>query len=401
MYTPARNVYRSLPVLLIISRLMLIIALPLEGLRGYGDFVHFFRLAGMGIPYVNYWVEFPPIFPFFSSLLYQFAGGREHIYDYMLAISLSIAQAISLGIFIRLVEKIYAQNQAQTRIWIYFSVLLGLSYGWWYFDPLAELAMMLGLYWTLEGKSGRAGFAIGIGALIKLFPALLLPMVWRAQTLKRALVVSGISLGLIFGTYGGLYLFAPEMTAASIRSQSSKGSWETVWALIDGNFQTGNFGPESERFDPRTATTPRGNPPRIPTGLVLVPFLLIGLWAFWRARLEDVRQAIAFMGITWGLFLLWSPGWSPQWVLYLIPIVLMTLPDREAILMALSLVIINLLEWPVLLSRGYTLGLWLTIPVRALLFVLMTILWSGMAHSSKGKGLSRNTIWIGTNSSRE
>jgi len=387
MHILPRNAYWTLPILLIISRLMLVIALPLEGLRGYGDFVHFYRLAGMGIPYVNYWVEFPPIFPFFSSLLFQFAGGREHIFDYLLVISLSITQAISLAIFIRLVEKIYAQNQAQTRTWLYFSILVGLSYGWWYFDPLAELAVMLGLYWTLEGKTSRAGVAIGIGALIKLFPALLLPMVWRTQPLKRALVISGISLGLVFGTYAGLYILAPEMTAASIRSQSSKGSWETIWALVDGNFQTGNFGPESERFDPLTATLPRGNPPKIQPWLALIPFLLIGLWAFWRARLENARQAIAFLGITWGLFLLWSPGWSPQWVLYLIPIVLLTLPQREAALMALSLVFINLLEWPVLLSRGYTFGLWLTIPVRTVLFILMIVLCFGMTVRSKGKGL--------------
>jgi hypothetical protein len=49
------------------------------------------------------------------------------------------------------------------------------------------------------------------------------------------------------------------------------------------------------------------------------------------------------------------------------------LPVREAVLMALALVFINLLEWPLLLSRGYNWGLWITIPVRALLLVLLAV----------------------------
>jgi hypothetical protein len=71
--------------------------------------------------------------------------------------------------------------------------------------------------------------------------------------------------------------------------------------------------------------------------------------------------------------LLWSPGWSPQWVLYLLPIILLVLPEREALLLSLALVLINLLEWPLLLSRGYNWGLWLTIPGRALLLALLAV----------------------------
>ena len=35
------------------------------------------------------------------------------------------------------------------------------------------------------------------------------------------------------------------------------------------------------------------------------------------------RSAIAFLGVTWCLFLIWSPGYSPQWVLYLLPLILL------------------------------------------------------------------------------
>ena len=41
--------------------------------------------------------------------------------------------------------------------------------------------------------------------------------------------------------------------------------------------------------------------------------------------------------------------------------------------MAIVLVLINLLEWPVLLSRGYFSSLWFLIPVRTLILALLGI----------------------------
>jgi hypothetical protein len=62
-------------------------------------------------------------------------------------------------------------------------------------------------------------------------------------------------------------------------------------------------------------------------------------------------------------------------VLYLIPFILLTLDERHAILMSFILILVNLLEWPVLLSRGYSWGLMLTIPIRTLVMFLLAWLW--------------------------
>jgi len=43
--------------------------------------------------------------------------------------------------------------------------------------------------------------------------------------------------------------------------------------------------------------------------------------------------------------------------------------------MTIILILVNILEWPVLLSRGYQWGLWLTIPLRTLVMLLLTWLW--------------------------
>jgi hypothetical protein len=365
--------FKSLPLLFLASRFILLLSMSVEGLRGYGDFIHFYRLGRMGLPFLDLWVEFPPLFPFLSTLLAQLAGERQHVYDYLLVILLTLFDAGNIILFARLSGRVYARGSGWLRALAYTVILIPLAYGWWFFDPISVFFMLLGLYWLLAGRDYHAGVAIGLGALTKWFPALILPLVWKLRPVKQALKISAFSVGWVILVYAGLYTASPSLTFASLSSQGSKGSWETVWALLDGNLQTGNFGPEAERFDAGAARLPRGEPARLPSWLTLIPFVVLGAWLWWKAHLQDDRGAVAFLGLTWCIFLLWSPGWSPQWVLYLLPLILLALPEREALLLSLALVLINLLEWPVMLSRGYNWGLWLTIPVRTVLIVLLAV----------------------------
>jgi hypothetical protein len=362
---------------------MMIITFPLDGIYGLGDIQHFYNLAQMGWPFLDYWVEFPPIFPFLSSLLYQLAGIREHIYVYSLVIILSVVQAVTIYVFIKLCELIYQGMAAVWRIFLYTLITLGLAYGWWYFDPIAVLFTLLGIYFVITGRDTLAGCALAAGILVKFFPLLVIPALWRFRPVKRAFKITLIAIGLAASVYIGLYIISPGNTAASLGSQLNKGSWETVWALIDGNYNTGNFGPLKERLDPEFAFNLQGNPARVSPTITLIVFLLVGVWLFYRARLDEPVRLIAFIGLTWCIFLLWSPGWSPQWVLYLIPLILLTLGERDAILVSFFLILVNLLEWPVLLSRGYQWGLMLTIPLRTLVLLLLAWLWYQQIFSKR------------------
>jgi hypothetical protein len=356
-----------------VIRLILFMAMPLEGLQGYGDLKHFFNLTQLGVPFFDFWVEFPPLFPFLSWALASFAGGQEHVYSGLLVMVLSLAQMGSLGLFIRFAGRLYSEEDGFRKGWVYFAVLVGLSYGWWYFDPLAVFFMLVGLGWVLEGRDVPAGLAIATGTLTKLFPILILPIIWRYRSRLSALKITVLSLGVTALVFGILYAASPEMTSASLRSQVNKGSWETVWALVDGNFHTGNFGPESQRYDPKAVVLAQGFSAKIPPWVTLIIFGALGAWFFRKWKSENEGQAVAFLGLTWVVFLLWSPGYSPQWTLYLLPLILLALPEQEAFLMAVTLVFLNLLEWPVLLSRGYFAGLWLTVPLRTILLILLMI----------------------------
>jgi hypothetical protein len=88
---------------------------------------------------------------------------------------------------------------------------------------------------------------------------------------------------------------------------------------------------------------------------------------------------VAFVCLTLVIFLLWSKGWSPQWQVFLFPLVLLALPYRQALLFVLTLSAVNLAEWPVLLSRGMNEWLYLTVSLRTGLLLLLAVsLWRRM-----------------------
>lgn len=375
---------RKLPLLVaggaFLARFFILLALPPESLRGYGDFLNYYFPAELpGWPYLHYWSEYPPVFPFLSSVLYRITGGQEHIYTYLLAFLLILADAGSAALFTRLVMRVYTFEQVVLRSVAYLLVLISLPYGWWYLDPLVVFLMLLGLNWILDGKALRGAAVLGLGVATKFFPGLALLAAWRRYSWKKLAGLAVLAVAPILVLYLVLWLASPAFTVASIHSQASKGSWESAWALLDGNLRTGNFGAVIERLDPSTAVQTRGAPARIPPALSILVFAGVGLFGLLRVRpplgqMEPLpRQSLGLVGFAWGLFALWSPGWSPQWVLYLLPLILLALPGRQAVLLVVTLILVNLLEWPVLLSRGYFTGLWITIPLRTVLLGVMTL----------------------------
>ena len=372
----------DLAAIFVLIRFILFVTIPYEGIQGYGDFLHFFNMARLGAPFIDFWVEFPPLFPFLSEILEMFASGRAHTYGYLLILLLTVVQAGNLVLVSTFASKMYTQAKARKIGLVYLALIVGLPYGWWYFDVVVVFWMLLGLKYIFEESGIKAGFAIGLGMLTKWFPVLLIAEVWRRRSVKFAIVTTITALLLVVLVLGMLMLTSPDMTEASLRSQLSKGSWETVWALIDGNYSTGNFGPEIERYDPALATISRRAPAVVPP---LVTFLLfggIGIYLMYRVRGKEMITGVAFIGATWSLFLLWSPGWSPQWILYLLPLVLLAIPFQRAVMISLSLVLISVLEWPILLSRGMFDLMWVPVMLRTFIIILIFVEMARIAISS-------------------
>jgi len=369
---------------LVFARLLTVLTLPLPGLHGYGDMPWFYAVAGLdGWPYLHTWAEFPPIFPFLAELIYRLTGGSEAAFTYALILVFTLADLGSLWVIGRLARCLHDPLRALMRQLIAGLILILLPYAWWYFDPLAVFCMLLGLDLLLDGKAARGGLALGLGMLIKFFPAIGLVLAWRILTPRRAALTTVITLGAAGVVFAGLWAISPEFTRASLASQASKGSWETIWALLDGNYNTGLFGVLTERYDPSAAYLSQYNPATVSPLVVMAGSGLVGLVGFLRARRESFLAGISLVGLAWCLFLIASPGWSPQWVLYLLPLILLAFPLRIAALLAVVMILVNVAEWPVALAHGRPDVLAITIILRTLLLALMAVLFYRQVRSGE------------------
>ncbi|MBE0690742.1 MAG: hypothetical protein IH587_11540, partial [Anaerolineae bacterium] len=182
-------------------------------------------------------------------------------------------------------------------------------------------------------------------------PALLIGVVWRFRQTRSALRFTAIVLGGFGIIYGLLLAQNAQMTLPSLTAQFGKASYGTVWALIDGNYRTGNFGLIEDRLDPAKAGELQGNPAVIPGWLRLAGAAAAGAVIYVRTRRFDARGLVAFVAITLLIFFLQAQGWSTQWQAQIIPLVLLALPTRNVILALVLLSLTAFAEYPFLFIR--------------------------------------------------
>jgi hypothetical protein len=385
-------------VLFAAFRLMMLVTFPADNLTLFGDYPYYYELATYSDqgywPFIHYWSEYPPLFPFLSVGLYRltrlFNGGYP-AFVYLMGLVMTACSTGNLVLFLRLAQRLHDEQQVVRLGWVYSLLFVPLIFGWWNFDAITTLTCLLALELLLSGRELASAAVVGLGAMVKLVPLLVFPAVVRTRSWRRWLIYGLVIAAVIAVIAVPLLIAGGPMALASFASPGGWSSWETVWALIDGNLRTGLLGAPSEHFDVSKATTPVGNPARVPEWLRLVAFGLLYGWLFWKANgveyngvergangvvpnaRESPRKLIAFIAMTFVVFFLWSKGWSPQWQTLLFPLLLLVLPLRRSVLFILVLSFVNLAEWPVFLSRGMNQYLYLTVPLRTILLILLLI----------------------------
>lgn len=373
--------YLLIVVLFVALRLMILATFPADNLTLYGDYIYYYELAAYSdqgyLPFIHYWSEYPPVFPFLSVGVYQLAhlfGGSYRVYVYLMGLLMLAFNTGSLVLFLRLARRLHGDGTAERLGWVYSVLFVPLIYTWWNFDALTAFSLLLALELLLCGRERWSAVAMGVGALIKLVPLLAFPAVVRVLPGHRWLIY-GLVVMVVIGVVAlPLLLVGGPVALTSFRSPANWSSWQTVWALLDGNLHTGLLGASADHFDLAKATTSVGNPARIPEWTRLVVFGLLYAVVFWKARLrESPRRLVAFVCLTFVLFFLWSKGWSPQWQTLLFPLLLLVLPLQRGVLFILALSFVNIAEWPVLLSRGLNEWLYLTVLLRTAIFALLLV----------------------------
>lgn len=159
----------------------------------------------------------------------------------------------------------------------------------------------------------------------------------------RSLALYG---AILVATVGAIalpfYRLNPDLILAPQQITAARPPWETVYALIDGYYDYGVI-----PLDMRDLSwTPTAAPPtRIPWLWVTGLFGLV--YAFFYTRPLDwgaPRQTLAFAGFTLSLFLLWSKGYSPQWLGWPLYFIALLLPNLRGVLYAVILDGVNIIE---------------------------------------------------------
>lgn len=356
--------FRLLLILFVSFRLMMLMVyqpLVLDGVeRGVtagGDFGTYYQLGLLTtegrLPFRDWWSEFPPIPAYMVTLFIQ-TDGQEPSYS-VFATALGLAMLVFETGNLILVHKIgmrlHSVSIGQTLAWIYAMLLAPAVFIWWNFEPMVAFWLLLGLLLLIDNRDTSSAVAAAIGALTKFTPALMLGAVWRYRSAGKALRYSVIVGGGFSIVYGLLLVQNSAMTMPSLTAQFGKASYQTIWALIDGNYRTGNFGPIEDRYDPARASDLLGNPSVIPGWLRLAGAAGIGALVFVRTRRSDTRGLTAFVAITLLIFFLQAQGWSTQWLAQIIPLLLLALPTRSTVLGLVLLCAAAFAEYPMLFLR--------------------------------------------------
>jgi hypothetical protein len=152
-----------------------------------------------------------------------------------------------------------------------------------------------------------------------------------------------------------------------------RSSWETVWAVAEGYYGFGAV--EGDRWNvAETAfAVHRGWNPAVWTLITLAWAGIYGFIFLRRANYNGTRNLVAFAGLTVAIFMLYSKGYSPQFLVYLLPFVLLLMPNGRGLTYMLVLTGLNIFEQPVYFVLIPT-ATWLLIFVVVTRFIITIML---------------------------
>lgn len=312
-------------------------------------------LAGQGqFPYIHYWSEYPPLYPWLSVVVYGASrliplGPDGQLTFYAMLGAALIAAEVGVVILVyRLAGRAYGRRAALQASLLYtvLAVPLYLYTGW--FDVIPTFLFLAALERLAAGRVGQSALAAAAGGLTKVFPLLAIAIAWRVlQAWRERLAYAAVSGATIAAVMAPLMLASPAMTIAWARTTMERSSWETVWALAEGYTGFGLVAPLSARTDPASAGF-QAHPSSLPWPLITLALLALFIWLFTRPmRLTGVRSLAAFGGLSVNLLLLFSRGYSPQFLIWALPLLFVVFPGRAGAAYGLLLSGVNLLEYPV------------------------------------------------------
>jgi hypothetical protein len=343
----------------------------------------FVELSDRGFyPVIHYWMEYPPLFPWLAVIVYRLSmllpAWREPNlwFDLLLGSAFLIFEIGNFILIYLIALKLRGREGAIRCSWLYAGLFFPLMTLLFWFENFALFFLLLGVYMIISTRPVWGGVAAGIGFMIKLVPAFVGPVALRvfprmSQKIIYVLVAVMVTLliALPFLFTNATFFLTPFLY------QGSVGPWETLWALLDGYYIGGETTPLEIRFDP-TNIVVSFHESQFPYAAVALAFVVIYLILYTRRiDWQDNLKAVTFCGLSISLFLLFSKGYSPQWIINLLPFVILLLPNLRGVAYSVLLMAANVLEFPIalMLIPNHTWIFSIAVLYRTLLLVVLSV----------------------------
>ncbi|MBN2551013.1 MAG: DUF2029 domain-containing protein [Anaerolineales bacterium] len=376
---------KTILTLFIAARLTILFFYSPQGLlNAYTDYYYYYRTAQLSeqgyYPFVNMWYEYPPITAYLPQAAYGLTRqalppGDVYSFSYqffarLLGVILLVFDTGVLVLLQAIAARVWGQARAIHLAWVYAALSLPLLFWTYSHQAVAVFFLLLAIYLFLEGRPLGSAAALGLGIAAKITPVFLLAPALKFTWPQRGRAAAyGLVAGIVplltylpFTLLGGW-----SWIAASFTAMARVGSYGTLWAMIDQNWGPGDYGPLETRLQLDQAGVIQANPSVIPGVLILGVFALLYALVYFRpVDRSDPRHFIWFTTLTMIIFHLWSKGWSPQWVVMIIPLVLLSFPAGGGLRWVLWFTALILVEW---LFSALTQA-----PVMASIFILLRTL---------------------------
>lgn len=343
---------------------------------------NFVQLSDRGFyPVLHYWMDYPPLFPWLAVIVYRLSmllpAWRDPNlwFSLLLGCTLLIFEIGNFVLVYAIALKLKGREVAVRCSWLYAGLFFPLATLLFWFENLPLFFLLLGVYMVIRRRSLWGGMAAGIGFMIKLVPAFIGPVALRVLPRKSQkityVVVAALSALLIALPF--LLTNMPFFLTTFVH-QASRGPWETVWALLDGYYSGGATPALEARFDLATITI-SSQESHFPYALVVATFIVLFLILYTRPiDWQDNLKAVTFCGLSISLFLIFSKGYSPQWIINLLPFIILLMPDLRGVTYSLLLMMANVLEFPIalMLMPGHTWVLVTAVLYRTLLLAVIS-----------------------------
>ncbi len=343
----------------------------------------FAQLSDWGYyPAIDYWMDYPPLFPWLSVVIYRLSLLLPSWKDPNLWFDLLLGSTFllfAIGNFVLIYAialRLRGCEGAVRCAWLYAGLFFPLMTLLFWFENVPLFFLLLGVYMIIARRPAWGGLAAGVGFSVKLVPAFVGPVALRVfpkvshkvtYVVMAALVALLIALPFLL-TNAGFFL-------TTFIHQASRGPWETIWAFLDGYYSGGATPPLEMRFDLATTTIP-SRESQFPYALVALVFVAIYLILYTRdIDWQDNLKVLAFCGLSINLFLIFSKGYSPQWIINLLPFIVLLMPNLRGVAYSVLLMAANVLEFPValMLISNHTWIFITAVLYRTLLLVVLSV----------------------------